>query len=166
MAISKYKQIKPKRKSVKPVPAKNRRAFKKFGKKRVHFRSRKRKFKTKRPVKRRRKTIFPPVVKQPALPLNIDFYNAMEGVYSSYWAGKLISTLQLSGKRKTVARHFYKAAAVLKLSLGSNPLLLLLEILDKIKPTFRLRNYIVRRTIIKEYPIVVLRPRQLILAVH
>jgi hypothetical protein len=42
----------------------------------------------------------------------------------------------------------------------------LLETLDKIKPTFRLRNRIVRRSIIKEYPIVVLRPRQLILAVH
>lgn len=41
-----------------------------------------------------------------------------------------------------------------------------METLDKIKPTFRLRNRIQRRGIIKEYPIVVLRPRQLILAVH
>lgn len=55
---------------------------------------------------------------------------------------------------------------MLKLSLGISPLLLLLETLDKVKPNLRLRNYIVRRTIIKEYPIVVLRPRQLILAVH
>jgi hypothetical protein len=43
---------------------------------------------------------------------------------------------------------------------------MLLEILDKIKPTFRLRNYIVRRTIIKEYPVVAMRSRQLILAIH
>ena len=58
------------------------------------------------------------------------------------------------------------AAALLKFSLAVSPLLIFLETLDKIKPNFRLRNYIVRRTIIKEYPIVVLRPRQLILAVH
>ena len=103
---------------------------------------------------------------QSAMPLNLDFYNVADGVYTSYWAGKLISVLQRSGKKKIVAKHFYRAAVFVKLTLGLNPLLVLLETLDKIKPNFRLRNYIVRRTIIKEYPVVVLRPRQLILAVH
>lgn len=122
-------------------------------------------YKSKKSLKRG-KALAPVVIKHPSMPLNIDFYNVVDGVYTSYWAGKLISTLQRDGKKKIVAKHFYKAAAMIKLSLGTSPLLLLLETLDKIKPSFRLRNYIVRRTIIKEYPIVVLRPRQLILAVH
>ena len=104
--------------------------------------------------------------KQPSLPLNIDFYNVVDGVYTSYWVGKLISTLQREGKKKTIAKHYYKAVTTLKLTFRVNPLLLFLETLDKVKPTFRLRNRILRRGIIKEYPIVVLRPRQLILAVH
>jgi ribosomal protein S7 len=99
------------------------------------------------------------------LPLNIDFYRTLDGVYGSYWTGKLISTLQREGKKKTVMRHFYRGAAMIKLSTGLSPLLLLLETLDKIKPTFRLRNRI-RRTTIKEYPIVVLKPRRIILAIH
>ena len=38
--------------------------------------------------------------------------------------------------------------------------------LDKIKPSFRLRNYIVRRVIIKQYPVVALRPRLYMIALH
>ena len=102
----------------------------------------------------------------PSTALNVDFYRSVEGIYSSYWLGKLINTLQRGGQRKVIARHVYGALTSLRYSTGANPLLIFLETLDKIKPTFRLRNYIVRRVIIKEYPIVVLRPRRLILAVH
>ena len=102
----------------------------------------------------------------PSTVLNVDFYRSVEGIYSSYWLGKLINTLQQGGQKKVIARHVYNALTSLRYSTGGNPLLIFLETLDKIKPTFRLRNYIVRRIIIKEYPVVVLRPRRLILAVH
>ena len=80
--------------------------------------------------------------------------------------GKLITTLLHEGKKKLVSRYLYKAFAIVKYTFKSNPLIILLEILDKIKPNFRLRNYIVRRVIVKEYPIVTLRSRQYILAIH
>ena len=80
--------------------------------------------------------------------------------------GKFINTLLRAGKKKTVIRYVYKAMSQIKFSTAANPLILFLEVLDKIKPIFRLRNYIVRRVIIKEFPIAVLRPRKLILAVH
>ena len=102
----------------------------------------------------------------PSTALNVDFYRSADGIYGSYWLGKLINTLQLGGQKKVAARQVYASLNSLKYSIGDNPLLIFLETLDKIKPTFRLRNYIVRRVIIKEYPIVVLRPRRLILAVH
>lgn len=104
---------------------------------------------------------------RPASPaLNIDFHRSADGVYVSYWLGKFMNTLLRKGDKKTVAKYIYKAFSQIKFVAASNPLILFLEVLDKIKPTFRLRNYIVRRVIVKEFPIVVLRPRRLILAVH
>lgn len=106
------------------------------------------------------------VSKPASVPLNIDFYSAAEGTYSSYWLGKFINSVLTDGKKKTVAKHVYKAFSQIKFATGTNPLILFLEVLDKIKPSFRLRNYIVRRVIVKEFPIAVLRPRRLIMAVH
>lgn len=74
--------------------------------------------------------------------------------------------LTRSGNKKTSAREVYRAFAIVKYSLGYNPLLLFLETLDKIKPFLRLRNYIVRRVIIKEYPIVSSRSRQFLVALQ
>lgn len=102
----------------------------------------------------------------PGIALNIDFHRSAEGIYDSYWVGKFINTLQLGGGKKTASACVYKALASVKYGTSANPLIVFLETLDRTKPTFRLRNYIVRRVIIKEYPIVVLRPRRLILAVH
>lgn len=102
----------------------------------------------------------------PDLPLNIDFYRSADGIYTSYWLGKFINTLLKSGKKKSTAKHVYKSLRLIKFATKTSPLTIFLELLDKIKPMFRLRNYIVRRVIIKEFPIAVLRPRRLILAVH
>ena len=104
--------------------------------------------------------------KPASLSLNIDFHRSADGVYTSYWLGKFMNTLFQGGNKKTVSKYVYRAFSRLKFMTGTNPLILFLEVLDKIKPTFRLRNYIVRRVIIKEFPIVVLRPRRLIMAVH
>jgi ribosomal protein S7 len=84
--------------------------------------------------------------------LNIESFALLEGVYSSYWVGKLINSLFYKGNKKTAAKHVYRAFAVVKYAQLVNPLVALLEILDKVKPTFRLRNYVMRRVIIKEFP--------------
>ena len=80
--------------------------------------------------------------------------------------GKLISTLLHQGKKKIVTRALYHAFTIIKYTLNSNPLLLFLETLEKIRPTFRLRNRIVRRVVIKQYPIVSYRSRQFMIALH
>ena len=98
--------------------------------------------------------------------LNVNFFSALEGVYSSYWLGKLINMLLVQGKKKVATKHMHRSLVVIKYARTTNPLLLLLEIIDKIKPSFRLRNYIVRRVQVKEYPIVTFRSRQLIIALH
>ena len=141
------------------------RKIQKFNNKSRKFNAKSRKFnaKSRKSLKHTLRARLP--LKPPTLPLNLDFYNVIDGVYSSYWVGKLIAVLQKKGKKKIVTGSVYKAMAAIKLSTGTSPLLTLLETLDKVKPTFRLRNR-VRRTTIKEYPIVVLRPRQLILAIH
>jgi ribosomal protein S7 len=97
---------------------------------------------------------------------NLDYYAAVDGVYSSYWVGKLISVLVKKGNKKIASKHVYKSFSAAKYITGVSPLIIFLEILDRIKPTFRLRNYIVRRVIIKEYPIVARRSQQLMLATH
>jgi ribosomal protein S7 len=74
--------------------------------------------------------------------------------------------LVVKGGKKTITKHIYNSFAVIKYKRSVNPLLLLLEIIDKVKPSFRLRNYIVRRVQIKEYPIVTFRSRQLMIALH
>jgi hypothetical protein len=103
---------------------------------------------------------------KPSVYLNLEHYAVADGVYYSYWVGKLISMLLRKGNKKIVAKHVYQAFAFLKYALNSSPLIILLEILDKIKPTFRLRNYIVRRVIIKEYPTVAYRSRLILIAMR
>jgi len=46
------------------------------------------------------------------------------------------------------------------------PVLIILEMLERLKPTFRLRKYIVKRTIVKEYPFVAKESRRYMVAVH
>ena len=76
MAIAKYKQIKLKSSSAKLKSTKVRINPKKSTK-RINPRS-------KKLAKRSIKTAVPAVTKQPSLPLNLDFYNTIDGVYTSY----------------------------------------------------------------------------------
>lgn len=101
-----------------------------------------------------------------SMELNTIFFGTADGIYASYWVGKLISTLLHQGKKKIAARALYRAFTLIKYTLNINPLLLFLETLDRVRPTFRLRNRIVRRVVIKEYPIVDHRSRQFMIAVH
>lgn len=100
------------------------------------------------------------------LPLNIDYFKYTDGIYSSYWVGRFINMFIIKGKKKTAARHMYQAFAQLKYSLREMPLLVLLEILEKLKPTFRLRKYIRKRNIIKEYPFVAKQSRRYIMVIQ
>jgi len=70
------------------------------------------------------------------------------------------------GKKKTVTKHLHKALIQLKYSFHEMPILIILELLERLKPTFRLRKYIVKRTIIKEYPFVAKESRRYMVALH
>jgi len=68
------------------------------------------------------------------------------------------------GRKKTAAKHIYKALLQIKYEYREIPVLTLFEVLEKLKPTFRLRQYVVRRTQIKEYPYVAKESRRYMLA--
>jgi ribosomal protein S7 len=42
------------------------------------------------------------------------YYRISEGIYGSYWLGKLVNGLMLSGKKKLLDRHFVHACLFLK----------------------------------------------------
>lgn len=100
------------------------------------------------------------------LELNKHFFKYIEGIYSSYWMGRFLNMFVKKGKKKTAAKHLYKALLYAKLQLGSMPMLLLLELLERLKPTFRLRKYVVRRTQLKEYPHVARASRRYMMSVR
>src|ERR1700712_1815408 len=71
------------------------------------------------------------------------------------------------GKKKRASRNVYKALISLKYKFQQNPLLILIELLDKIKPAFKLRQYRFRRGrkfLNKEYPSIVIREKRYRLA--
>jgi ribosomal protein S7 len=70
------------------------------------------------------------------------------------------------GKKKLVINQINKALIMFKYEFSETPLLFYLEILEKLKPTFRLRKYIVRRTTIKEYPFIARHSRRYMTAVR
>ena len=79
--------------------------------------------------------------------LNQKFHKGSEGVYSSFWLSKLVGMFITQGKKKTATRHFYKALVQLKYQLNRSPALLVLELLEKLKPTFKLRKLVIKRTV-------------------
>jgi hypothetical protein len=81
-----------------------------------------------------------------------NYFNYVDGMYSSYWVGRLIGTFTKRGMKRKVAVYIYKAFLNLKYELQTQPQKILLEILNRIKPLFKLEKFVVRRTQIKSYP--------------
>jgi len=70
------------------------------------------------------------------------------------------------GQKKLASRNVNKAFLMLKYEYKVTPLLMYLEVLELLKPAFRLRKYIVRRTTVKEYPYIVKHSRRYATAVR
>jgi len=70
------------------------------------------------------------------------------------------------GKKKLASKHINKALLMIKYEYKITPLLLFLEMLEILKPVFRLRKYIVRRTVVKQYPYIAKASRRYMVAVR
>jgi ribosomal protein S7 len=73
-----------------------------------------------------------------------DFYRVIDGHYSSYWAGKFANSFVVAGHKTMVERELDRTYAHIKLHLNVLALEVLLEKIEKIKPTFKLRSIIMR----------------------
>jgi ribosomal protein S7 len=72
---------------------------------------------------------------------NIYYLRSVEGVYFSYWVGRLATMFMREGKKKRTMWSIYKALLLLKFQYNKSPLLILYEILESVKPIFLLRKY-------------------------
>lgn len=70
---------------------------------------------------------------------NKDFYRVIDGQYSSYWAGKFVNSFMTNGHKDLVERELNRVYLHMKLNLNVLALEIILEKIEKIKPTFKLR---------------------------
>jgi ribosomal protein S7 len=94
-----------------------------------------------------------------------DFYRIADGRYASYWAGKFNNTLMSSGHKRTAELQAEKAFTYIKTQYRLVPLEMLLESLEKVKPTFNL-NYIIVSGRKREFPVFLAPHKRLRLSVR
>jgi ribosomal protein S7 len=90
---------------------------------------------------------------------SLTYYRYADGVYNSYWLGKLVNLLMTSGQKKLVERNLLKACVFLKWQDNVNPLDFFLESLETTKPTFSVK-YIILRGQKKEFPVLLSKDKQ------
>lgn len=88
-----------------------------------------------------------------------DFHIRSEGFHSSYWLGKLLNSFITSGHKKTVQLELKKIIIYTKIHYRTSFLDILLLVLDKIKPVFKL-NFITIAGKKKEYPVYLIPVKQ------
>ncbi len=76
-----------------------------------------------------------------------------DGKFRSRVLNKMVGMFTKNGKRKKAAKHVYTAILILSYIYNISPALLLEESVVKNLPLFLLKKYIVRRTQVKEYPV-------------
>ncbi len=71
-------------------------------------------------------------------------YNApflhYNGVYDSYWANRLGNIFVKKGKKKLITKHINFVLIHVKLAHRVHPLVFLFEVIESIKPVFKLEN--------------------------
>lgn len=72
-----------------------------------------------------------------------DFYRMIDGHYSSYWAGKFANAFMRGGHKDLVERGLDKAFLNMKVHLNVLALEVLLEKIERIRPTFKLRSIMI-----------------------
>lgn len=84
-----------------------------------------------------------------------------DGKFRSRVLNKMIGIFTKEGKRKKAAKHVYTAFLILSYLYNVSPLLVLEESVVKNLPIFLLKKYIVRRTQIKEYPVLAKKEKKI-----
>lgn len=74
------------------------------------------------------------------LKTNKDFYKYIEGNYNSYWMGKFVNRFIESGKLQVVEKEFNKVYYFAKLNSKLSILPVLLQAVEKSRPTFVLKS--------------------------
>lgn len=72
--------------------------------------------------------------------INNNFFKNLDGVYNSFWIGKFINSFIKKGNKETVSHKIYLSFKDLKFSMHVFPPLFILEMLERIKPIFKLEN--------------------------
>ena len=70
----------------------------------------------------------------------------LDGVYHSYWLGKFLNMFIKQGKKKKVFKHLYTCLLLVKIENKMSPVLYFFEIIERIKPSFKLVSYFPTRT--------------------
>ena len=89
-----------------------------------------------------------------------NFYRTLDGVYSSFWLGKITNLLSKAGSLSTIEKHILGSWLVVKVQQTISPLSYMLECLLKTKPIFNLGSTVVRGKE-KQYPILLSYHKQL-----
>jgi hypothetical protein len=83
--------------------------------------------------------------KQKKIPLNIKYFKSLDGIYGSYWLGKFSNFFIRKGKKRLILKQIYKTLLQLKFSHKIMPIFHILEIIERIKPSFKLINRFKRK---------------------
>lgn len=90
---------------------------------------------------------------------NVSLYPKIDGRYHSYWLGKFFNFFIKKGKKYMVYKHLYLCFLIIKYSKNLTPLLYWFEILEQIKPTFKLTSIFPNKKMVV-YPRVILGSKQ------
>jgi ribosomal protein S7 len=104
---------------------------------------------------------------KPLVLLNVPNYRRIiDGLYRSYWVGKLTKSFIKQGKAQTIEKHFYSFFQLMYLEEKKKGSLVICEILDSIRPILGLRRKRVSRRRFNVYPYLLPKLKQYSLAVR
>lgn len=96
---------------------------------------------------------------------HLTLYRAADGVYNSYWVGKLLRMFIREGNISTAEKHVYSALRLLHIETKKPGNQILYEIIELVKPSFGIRNRRVSRRKIKLQPYFMRPEKQYALAI-
>lgn len=88
-----------------------------------------------------------------------------DGVYRSYWISKFNNAFIKRGKKKKINKHLNKCLVSIKFNTHASPIIFVFEIVDRVKPTFKLENSFPGKTPVI-YPKVVDSAKQYSIAIR
>jgi len=97
--------------------------------------------------------------KQFKLYQNISYYKYIDSIYNSFWFGKFVNKHIKRGDKKLAYKHINKAFLALKLYNSKLPPLILVEMLEQLRPLFKLNNFFLGRKMV-QYPKITSIPKQ------